>query len=115
MMLGWITQRKSLTNSTSLGAPLGLRLSPSGPNISTSAIIINNTSNEGYNMAVSKYQLSVISQGMSEMAATHKNDTISNALARVSQKIDSIGGPFSKQLTKEDMMVIAYYHQNKKG
>ena len=64
-------------------------------------------------MTVSKYQLSVISHGMSEMAAKHKNDVISNALARVSQKIDMLGNPFAEKLTKEDLMVVQYYHQNK--
>lgn len=66
-------------------------------------------------MTVSKYDLSVVSHGMSEMAAKHKNDVIANALARVSQKIDSLGTPFAKKLTDEDMKVIAYYHQHKKG
>lgn len=65
-------------------------------------------------MALSKYDLSVLSHGMSEMAAIHKNDMIANALARVSQKIESFGTPFAPPLTEEDKAVIVYYHTEKK-
>ena len=65
-------------------------------------------------MALSKYDLSVLSHGMSEMAASHKNDMISNALSRVSQKLESLGTPFARKLTEEDKAVIVYYHTEKK-
>jgi hypothetical protein len=48
------------------------------------------------------------------MAATHKNDKISNALARVSHKIESIGTTkFAPKLDETDMKVIQFYLQNK--
>lgn len=51
-----------------------------------------------------------ICEGMSEMAAKHPNDTISNALARVSRKIESIGSTkFAPKLDKTDISVINYY------
>jgi hypothetical protein len=53
-------------------------------------------------------------EGMSAMAATHPNDTISNALARVSRKLESHGtSKFAPELTAIDMQVIQYYKQIK--
>ena len=59
------------------------------------------------------YKLSVIANGMSEMARTHPNDTISNNLARVSELVASYGAAWSQKLTKADMMVVRYYLSNK--
>jgi hypothetical protein len=52
--------------------------------------------------------------GMSEMAATHPNDKISNALARVSRKIESIGtSKFAPELDELDMKIVQFYLVNK--
>ena len=52
--------------------------------------------------------------GMSNMAATHSNDKISNALARVSRKIEAIGtSKFAPELDAIDMKVVQFYLQNK--
>jgi ArsR family metal-binding transcriptional regulator len=55
-----------------------------------------------------------LSHGMSAMAATHQNDTISNALASLSDRLTRLKdkGDLSK-LTEADKMLIKYYHQNK--
>lgn len=58
---------------------------------------------------LTKHDLAVMSYGMSNMAAKHKDDMISNALARVSQKLESYGKSFAPALTKEDFQVIQYY------
>lgn len=58
--------------------------------------------------------LAAISNGMSEMARTHKNDIISNNLARVSEKVAGFGAVFGgSPMTKTDMDVVKYYLQNK--
>lgn len=64
---------------------------------------------------LTKHDLAVMSYGMSNMAATHKDDRISNALARVSQKLESYGKAFASELTEQDFQVIHYYraHQYK--
>ena len=52
--------------------------------------------------------------GMSTMAATHPNDKIANALARVSRKIESIGtSKFAPELDEIDMKVVQFYLANK--
>lgn len=52
--------------------------------------------------------------GMSNMAATHPNDKIANALARVSRKIESIGtSKFAPELDEIDMKVVQFYLANK--
>ena len=52
--------------------------------------------------------------GMSNMAATHPNDKIANALARVSRKIESIGtSKFAPELDDLDMKVVQFYLANK--
>lgn len=52
--------------------------------------------------------------GMSNMAATHPNDKIANALARVSRKIESIGtSKFAPALDELDMKVVQFYLANK--
>ena len=55
-----------------------------------------------------------LSHGMSAMAATHKNDTISNALASLSDRLTRLKdkGDLSK-LTDVDKRLIAYYHATK--
>ena len=58
---------------------------------------------------LTKHDLAVMSHGMSNMAAKHKDDMISNALARVSQKLESYGKSFAPTLTDEDFKVIQYY------
>ncbi len=53
--------------------------------------------------------------GMSEIAATYPNDMISNALARVSRKIESIGSSkFAPKLDDTDLAVVRFYLANKK-
>lgn len=52
--------------------------------------------------------------GMSNMAATHPNDKIANALARVSRKIESIGNSkFAPELDDLDIKVVQFYLANK--
>ncbi len=59
-------------------------------------------------------KLLALCDGMSNMAATHPNDTISNALARVSRKIESIGtSKFAPELDDLDMKVVQFYLTNK--
>lgn len=55
-----------------------------------------------------------LSHGMSAMAASHQNDTISNALASLSDRLTRLKdkGDLSK-LTEADKMLIKYYHANK--
>lgn len=48
--------------------------------------------------------------GMAEMASTYPNHEISNALSRVSQKLESFGAPFAQPLTALDKQVIAFYN-----
>ena len=55
-----------------------------------------------------------IAYGMSEMARTHKNDTIANNLARVSEKVAAIGASWAGDpLNDIDKLVIKYYLANK--
>ena len=63
---------------------------------------------------MSNTKLMKLCEGMSNMAADHKNDRISNALARVSRKIESIGTTkFAPVLTDVDMKVVKFYLANK--
>jgi hypothetical protein len=60
--------------------------------------------------------ISRLSVGMSEMARVHPNDTIANALARVSWKLESIGTTkFAPSLDNLDKQIIKFYHANKKN
>lgn len=60
---------------------------------------------------MSNAKLMKLCEGMSAMAATHSNDQISNALARVSRKIESIGTTkFAPTLDKTDIEIIKFYH-----
>lgn len=53
---------------------------------------------------------------MSQMARIYPNDIISNALARVSRKLESIGTTkFAPALTESDKQVIRFYVVNTKG
>lgn len=55
-----------------------------------------------------------ISHGMSAMAATHKNDMISNALASLSDRLTRLKDKSELlKLTEVDKQLIAYYHANK--
>lgn len=55
-----------------------------------------------------------LSHGMSAMAATHKNDTISNALASLSDRLTRLKDKSDLlKLTEVDKQLIAYYHLNK--
>ncbi len=59
-------------------------------------------------------QIYEITSGMSEMAAKHPNDTISCALARLSDKINGLGEKLaSYKFTEAERALITYYHQNK--
>lgn len=63
---------------------------------------------------MSNTKLMKLCEGMSDMAADHRNDTIANALARVSRKIESIGTTkFAPVLTEVDKKVIKFYLANK--
>lgn len=55
-----------------------------------------------------------LSHGMSAMAATHKNDAISNALASLSDRLTRMKDKAGlSKLTEVDKQLIAYYHMNK--
>lgn len=55
-----------------------------------------------------------ICEGMSAMAASHPNDQISNALARVSRKIESMGTTkFAPKLDETDLAVVRFYMSTK--
>ena len=55
-----------------------------------------------------------LSHGMSAMAAVHKNDTISNALASLSDRLTRLKDKSElKKLTEADRALIVYYHANK--
>jgi len=54
-----------------------------------------------------------VAYGMSEMAATYPNDMISNALARVSRKLERYGTPFAEPLDDLDKDVIRFYNNQK--
>lgn len=63
---------------------------------------------------MNKMKLLSLCDGMSNMAATHPNDKIANALARVSRKIESIGtSKFAPELDDLDMKVVQFYLANK--
>lgn len=54
--------------------------------------------------------------GMSEMAATYPNDRISNALARVSRKIESMGtSKFAPKLDEIDLKIVQFYLSKKES
>lgn len=60
------------------------------------------------------FKLMSLCEGMSEMAAKHPNDKISNALARVSRKIEFIGtSKFANDLDEIDMKIVQFYMSNK--
>lgn len=59
-------------------------------------------------------KLMALCEGMSDMAAKHPNDTIANALARVSRKIESMGtSKFAPKLDEVDMKVVQFYLSSK--
>lgn len=63
---------------------------------------------------MTKAQLLSLCEGMSEMAATYPNDLISNALARCSRKIESLGtSKFAPNLDETDIQIIKFYLANK--
>lgn len=65
-------------------------------------------------MKINGSKLAEIAYGMSEMARVHKNDTIANHLARVSEKVASVGASWGgKPLDEVDMTVVRYYLANK--
>jgi len=53
--------------------------------------------------------------GMSQMARTHPNDVISNALARTAYKLESYGTAFASPLDEKDRLAIKFYQANKDG
>jgi hypothetical protein len=64
---------------------------------------------------MSNTKLMKICEGMSAMAATHTNDEISNALARVSRKIESMGTTkFAPTLSEVDLQVVRFYMASQK-
>jgi hypothetical protein len=64
---------------------------------------------------MSNTKLMKICEGMSAMAATHANDEISNALARVSRKIESMGTTkFAPTLSEVDLQVVRFYMASQK-
>lgn len=59
-------------------------------------------------------KVGALSFGLSEMAKSHKNDVISNALAALADKLASKGENLTtKMLTTTEKQLIAYYHANK--
>lgn len=65
-------------------------------------------------MQINGTKLAEIAYGMSEMARSHKNDMIANNLARVSEKVASVGASWGgSPLDDTDMMVVQYYLANK--
>lgn len=55
-----------------------------------------------------------LSHGMSAMAATHRNDVMSNALASLSDRLTRLKDKSElSKLTELDKQLIAYYHKNK--
>jgi hypothetical protein len=55
-----------------------------------------------------------LSHGMSAMAATHKNDVMSNALASLSDRLTRLKDKSElSKLTELDKQLISYYHKNK--
>jgi hypothetical protein len=59
-------------------------------------------------------QVAHLSHELSEMAKTHHNDVISNAMAALADKLNVKGASLTtKMLTSTEKMVIAYYHANK--
>lgn len=55
-----------------------------------------------------------VSHGMSEMAAKHKNDIISNALASLSDRLTRMKDKRElANLSDADKQLIVYYHTNK--
>ena len=59
-------------------------------------------------------QVASLSHGLSEMAKTHHNDVISNAMAALADKLSSKGETLTiNMLTPTEKMVIQYYHANK--
>lgn len=60
-------------------------------------------------------QVAALSHGLSEMAKTHSNDMISNAMAALADKLNAKGDSLTtKMLTYTEKMIIAYYHSNKR-
>lgn len=56
-----------------------------------------------------------VSHGMSAMAATHENDTISNALASLSDRLVSMKDKRDlATLSDTDKALLAYYNANKR-
>lgn len=73
-------------------------------------------------MSVTVHDLVRTAHGMSDMAAKHENDMISNELARVAQRlkdlalrIETLGNSKKIGLDKKDLMMISYYRQTEKG
>jgi len=51
-----------------------------------------------------------LSFGLSEMARTHKNDVIANALARLADKVASKEMFDDKKLSKVEKELLVYFH-----
>jgi predicted HTH transcriptional regulator len=62
---------------------------------------------------IDEERIIALSIGIAEMAASHKNDTISNELNRVSAQIEKYGIGFARIMTDADKALIRYYHQHK--
>jgi hypothetical protein len=59
-------------------------------------------------------KVAALSYGLSEMAKTHKNDVISNAMAALADKLANKGEALTtKMLTETEKQLIVYYHANK--
>lgn len=66
------------------------------------------------NDMISERELFSLTYSMSEMAAKHKNDVISNALAATAHKLTELGLRVKmSDLTDIDKTVIRYFHANK--
>lgn len=54
-----------------------------------------------------------LSYELSDFAAKHPNDLISNALSRLSQKVDKYGDTFYTNLNETEKKVLSYFMKNK--
>lgn len=50
-----------------------------------------------------------LSYKLAEASATHPNDVISNALSRLSDKVDKHGDAFYKKLSKTERQLLEYF------
>lgn len=63
---------------------------------------------------ITEQQLFSLTYAMSDMAAKHTNDIISNQLAATSHKLTQLGPAVRMMdLTEADKLIVRYFHANK--